>query len=241
MGIDVISWHGCELQSSVSEGEFLGIMKLCSYKAAAEEMAPDNPDGVVITVPTGEGSPTLISYPELVEAIQSLVSAAGDCEVCLAPNSPGYRYLTFPIDEMAERFLFDYYLRELMTADTPADQIYRDLILGAAEPRPAWLRRGMDGDPTLEATEPFRETLARYPGATLDSSTVLGALLHDVRGLPAVTAHALFWQGFTEFVPRVMASRWRSLNELTSLSELFELTFRRGIAGARTCDVLFFA
>jgi hypothetical protein len=240
MGIDVISWHGCNLQSSMSEGEFLGVMKLCAYKAAAEAMAPDNPHGVVIDVPTGEGPPTPISYPELVEAIQSLAGEAGDCEICLAPNSPGHRYITYPIDEMSERFLFDYFLRELMTADTPADQIYRDLIAGSAEPGPAWIRRGTAEDKTLEAAEPFRETLARYPGAVLDSSSVLGALLQDVHGLPAVTVHALFWQGFSAFVPRVMASRWRSLEELTSLSGLFELTFRLGIAGAHPCDVLFF-
>lgn len=240
MGIDVIGWHGCDFQSSMSEGEYLGVMKLCAYKAAAERMAPAHPEGVVINVPGEDGSETAISYPELVEAVQSLADAAGDCEACLAPGSPCYRYITYPIDEMSERFLFDFFLRELKTADTPADQIYRDLIAGSADSAPAWEHRSAQEDGTIAAAEPFREPLERYPGAVLDSSSVLGALLRDVHGLPAVTAHALFWRGFTDFVPQIMIPRWRSLGELTSLASLFELTFRLGLERAGVCDVLFF-
>lgn len=238
MGIDVISWFGCGLQAQMSEEEWAGVMKLQAYRRAAESMVPDpkQRETFVLQVP-GE-SDAEVSYLSLVETLNEFEQAAGDCADCFAPDTPCRRFIAYPIDEMAERFLFQYFLREVAVDGSPAQQIHHDLIAGNPSCAPEWERRAAGDTSTFEAAEPFTETLAG--DLPVDSSSVFGALLRDVRGLPAVTAHALFWRGFVDFVPQVMLSRSRGLADLVSLYALFEFTFRRGAAGSPTCDVLFF-
>ena len=213
MAIEVISWIGCEPQSESTPLEWLGIMKLAAQGPAADE--------------------------SVREAIEQLAAEGGPCAECFAADSPCYRAITFPIDQMGERMLFDYFLRQLREPNSPGDQIYRDSLNGEQSER-QWEKRGAGSGSTHEATEPSRETLEGQSGAVVDSSQMFAALFADVNGVEAVTAHGLFWRGFANFVPQVMVPRSRTLAELTALAPLFEFTVKQTVTGAPACDVIFF-
>jgi len=187
LGIDVISWFGGSLQSQMGEEGWLELMKLRAYKAAAEEAAPDDPGRVVLEIPRRDGTSASVPHGDLVAALDSAAREAGDCAPCFEEDSPCHRFISFPIDEMAERILFNYFLRELETPDSPGDQIYRDFIESSASVGPSWEKRGAGDASTLASSEPFVETIASRGGVTITSSQVLGALLRDERGVESVT------------------------------------------------------
>ena len=202
MGIDVIGWIGCPAQQQMSQMEWLGVLKMQAARDGLDE--------------------------SMKQALDELARDAGPCADCFGAASPCRREVTEPIDEMSERMLFDYFLRQLREPNSPGDQIHRDAVSGASSNEQ---RQQRD-------REPFRETLET--GAVVDSAQMFDALLANVHGVEAVTAHALFWRGFADFVPQVMVPRSRSLAELTALAPLFEFTFRQALEGAPACDVLFF-
>lgn len=223
----------------MSEEEWAAIMKLQAYRSAAEEMVkdPQRRDALILKVPGNDGAMENLPYRALVELLQEFQDAEDDPE-CFAADHPCRRFISYPVDEVAERFLFDYFLRELAAPGSVSHQIYVDTIAERQTAGPRWELRAAGDRSTFESGEAFHETLD--DGTNINSSIVFGAVLRDVRGLSAVTAHSLFWRGFAEFVPAVMLGRSRTLAELVALYPLFEFTFRRGASGSKSCDVLFF-
>ena len=248
MGIDIVCWKNCELQRTMDVEQFLALVKLTAYKATAERMAPDRLDRLKIKVQRGDEPSRTMTYREICDAIDDAAKAAPGCADCLRSGGRedgSYHYLSYPIDDVLESMLFDYFVEETPVDGSPCNQIYRDVIATLPSSGSTWHdRRGSQevGDLAM-LPEPL---VHRFPAAInghdyLDSAQVFDALFRTLDGIAPVMAYGMLWNRFAEFVDRLQLPEEEmsdSLQEALGLADFFKLAMAHGLAAG--CSVLVF-
>lgn len=234
MGADFIGWRNCPLQQQLGAEGFLGKLKLRAYKAVIEERVPQDRWGTVEVVVRVTGRPDRpLSYDTIRTELAELERGIPECAKC--PLSSGrplgcYRYVTYPIDAITERLLFEFFTEGLEEPDSIADQLHRDIVSQVDQETGWYEHRGKDG--TLAELE---EPLAHLWGDEdevhrIDSAQVLAAMFVSLEDPALVVAYARFWLELFAFVDRRLAAATgearteiaesRTLHELRSVASL---------------------
>ena len=248
MGIDIVCWKKCELQRTMDVEQFLGLVKLTSYKATAERMAPDRLDRLKIKVQLGDEPARTMTYREICDGIDEAANSAPGCAACLRSggrDDGSYHYLSYPIDDVLESMLFDYFVEETPVHGSPCNQIYRDVIATLPASGSTWHdRRGTEESGDLAMLpEPL---VHRFPTPIqghdhLDSAQIFAALFRTLDEIAPIMAYGMLWNGFAEFVERQQLAEDEmspSLEEALGLADFFKLAMAHGLATG--CSVLVF-
>jgi hypothetical protein len=206
MGADIIGWRGCPLQASLGEEGFLGKLKLRAYARAIEEQVPEAHREKIELVVRVSGRPDRsLRYRDICAEAAAFAEGAPECPAC--PLGRGralgcYHYLTYPIDAVSERLIFEYFAADVSTAGGVCDQIHHDVISAIGEDTP-W-HTGRTGDERALATlaQPLAVTWLDAAGAThsVDSAQVLAGLFISLPTRPAVVGYTRFWAELFAFI-----------------------------------------
>jgi hypothetical protein len=206
MGADFIGWRDCRLQAGLGPEGFLGKLKLRSYQDVIEERVPEDRWETVSVVVRVTGRPERqLTYGEICKEIEAFGQGIPECATCpLAGGKPlgCYRYVTYPVDAIAERLLFEFFVAGVEVPDSIADQLFRDIVSRVDEEAGWYGSRGEDGG-LAELEEPLEHTWGSGPDEQrIDSAQMLAALFISLDDLALVVAYARFWLEFFQFVDR---------------------------------------
>jgi hypothetical protein len=252
MGIDIVFWKPCSLQRALGVEQFLDTMKLTSYKAAAEQMAPHRLAQLKIRVQrtslaeqddTPAEEAATLTYAEVCARLDAAGKAAPDCASCLESGGHergSYHYISYPIDEVLESLLFDYFVEQTPVWGSACNQIYRDIISALPSTGLAW-HTGRGEDELALLPEPLvHRFVPPVDGHDhLDSAQVLAAVFRTLDSVAEVMAYGVLWNEFAAFVARQELApdeASSSLHEALALGELFQLAAAHALPGG--CEVL---
>lgn len=234
MGADFIGWRACQLQTELKPEGFLGRLKLRAYKRLVEERVPEERrETIQITVSVTGRGPRTLTYPGIVREVANFERGIPDCANC--PLSAGqplgcYRYVTYPVDAVFERALFEFFVEQVETKDTICNQIYADLI-SELEVGAGWYApRGEQPGALAALGEPVEHSWIDREGSEhyLDSAMLLAVAFISLESPEMLVAYTRFWMEFLEHAPR------RSSPELRS-----DLTNSRTVAEVQqVCNLL---
>lgn len=232
MGADFIGWRNCPLQQELGAEGFLGKLKLRAYKVVIEERVPADRWSTIEVVVRVTGRPDRqLSYDTICSELAEHERGIPECARC--PLSSGrplgcYRYVTYPVDAITERLLFEFFTEGLEEPDSIADQLNRDIVSQVDQQTGWYEHRGPEG--TLAE---LQEPLAYLWGDEdevhrVDSAQVLAAMFVSLEDPPLVVAYARFWRDFFDFVEaRLAAATGEAQGAITNSRTLHEL---RGVA-----------
>jgi len=208
MGADFIGWRNCPLQAELGPEGFLGKLKLRAYRAVIEERVPQERwDSVSVVVRVTGRPERQLKHGEIVRELAAFEQGIPACATCpLAGGRPlgCYRYVTYPIDAVAERLLFEFFTDGLETPNSIADQLYRDIVSRVDEESGWYHERGEDGA-LAELEEPLEHMWGDEDAPRLvDSAQLLAALFIPLDELALVVAYARFWSELFRFVDRTL-------------------------------------
>ncbi len=206
MGADFIGWRNCPLQAELGPAGFLGKLKLRAYKAVIEERIPEDRWETVEVVVRVTGRPDRqLGHGAICQELAAFEQGIPACATCpLAGGKPlgCYRYVTYPVDAIAERLLFEFFVEGVEERDSIADQLYRDIASNVDEESGWYGNRGEDGG-LAELEVPLGYAWEGEEGEErLDSAQVLAAMFIALDEPALVVAYARFWGEFFQFVDR---------------------------------------
>jgi hypothetical protein len=211
MGADFIGWRSCPLQSELQPEGFLGKLKLRSYKAAIEAQVPEERrEGIEVVVRVTGRPERSLRYRSICDEIEAFANGIPECAAC--PLSGGkplgcYRYVTYPIDAVAERLLFEFFSQQVAIEDSICAQLYAGIVSQFEDEGTGWHEsRGENGSfATLDA--PLVHVWGKGKNKRrVDSAQLLPALFIPLDSPEAVTVYALFWLELFAFVEARIAS-----------------------------------
>jgi hypothetical protein len=222
MGADFVGWRGCALQARLDPDGFLGKLKLRAYKRMLEERVPEEQRASVkIEVHVSGREVRGLTYFGICAELADFERGVPECATCpLSGGAPVgcYRYVTYPIDEQAERLLFERFTSELVRAGSIADKIYRNVV-AQVPAESAWhTNRGAEGG-LAELARPlsFKWTTAVGVRATVDSAQLLAALFVPLTTPPVLVAYAAFFKDFVAWARERVTGQSRTLTELEAV------------------------
>jgi hypothetical protein len=227
MGADFIGWRECPLQAELGQDGFLGKLKLRAYKAVIEERVPEEQrDGVQIVVRVTGRPDRELSYASICDELEVFDLGIPECAMC--PLAGGkrigcYRYVTYPVDAITERLVFEFFAATVEQRDSIADQLYRDIVSLVDEQAGWYDNRGEEGR-LAELDAPLVHSWEADDGKhAVDSAQVLAALFIPLDQRVLVVAYARFWMELFQYLdaehgPEI--ARSRTLSELRHVSEL---------------------
>jgi hypothetical protein len=233
MGADFIAWRGCPLQEDLGPDGFLGKLKLRAYRKVIEERVPKQKWAETkLKVMVSNKETRMLSHPEIVEQLQAFTKGIPECPACAVSGGKPlgcYRYLTYPIDAVFERLLFELFVMQISTKDSIARQVYDDIVSALAEGDGFYEPRG--GPMMLaELPEPLvHEWKEGRRKRRFDSAQLLRAATIPLDDGPKVVAYNLLWSELLEFAAKKKV-RSRNLEEIREIRDLLLFT----VAGALT-------
>ena len=242
MGVDVISWHGCHVQQQMRPEEFCRWQKSRAICESVRQTVPMPPGNLTLKIPDLSGRVKKVTYSELTADIAALAAQATDCEDCF-PQGGGsfsYAYVNYPLDDTAEKALFDVFTEQLGEPNSMASQLLEDYITaGQFGGQAMWAAdRGEDGG-LLQ----LRSALLTSVGSRRITSTeVLDVVFRNAEGIEQLTAAGAFMLEFRR--QALETSAWaqsRSVRQVAFLGELFARTFLQSSQGVPACAVYFYA
>jgi hypothetical protein len=206
MGADFIGWRECPLQAQLGEEGFLGKLKLRAYKAVIEERVPeDQRDAVQVVVRVTGRADRELTYGSICDELDAFNLGIPECATCpLAGGKPlgCYRYVTYPVDAITERLVFEFFTSVVEQPHSIADQLYRDIVSLVDEQAGWYDNRGEEGL-LAELDAPLVHSWEAEDGKhAVDSAQVLAALFIPLDQAVLVVAYARFWAEFFMFVDR---------------------------------------
>src|SRR6185503_17578130 len=88
-------------------------------------------DGIKVEIQTSGRATRSMTYREIKDGAEGFARGIPECATCLIARGKPlgcYSYVTYPIDEEAERLLFDFFVSQVATNDSICDQLYRDVV-----------------------------------------------------------------------------------------------------------------
>jgi len=210
MGADFIGWRNCPLQAELGPQGFLGKLKLRAYKAVIEERVPqDRWETIEVVVRVTGRSDRQLRYGAICSELQAFEQGIPECATCpLAGGKPlgCYRYVTYPVDAITERLLFEFFVEGVKVPGSIADQLYRDVVSCVDEESGWYGNRGEDGA-LAKLDQPLEHVWASDgEDHHIDSARVMTAAFIPLDETALVVAYALFWVEFFQLVDRKIAS-----------------------------------
>lgn len=228
MGIDVIAWTGCDVQAKLGPDGFFPVLLKSKALAAAGSSAPQHLDSLIIRLPESDDA---IPYRDLKDQVAIAAGDSDQCQRCLL--TPGarscFRFIGYPIDRVAERFVLQHFVRQLDIPKSPADQIYHDVVTAKGDD---------DGSLVFEGDSPLEEASNRL-GVRLDSRRLIEALTRNLFTIEEISAFGAFWSRFEKDVQSSGPSFSASLREFCELSSLFRYVFLHAATSNGECGVIF--
>ncbi len=221
MGADFIGWRNCPLQAELGPEGFLGKLKLRAYKAVIEERVPqDRWDAIEVVVRVTGRPERQLKYDAICNELQGFEQGIPECATCpLAGGKPlgCYRYVTYPVDALTERLLFEFFVNGVEVRGSIADQLYRDIVSRVEEDSAWYDNRGEDGA-LAELEQPLVHVWqSEGEERRIDSAQVMTALFVPLDEMVMVVAYAQFWVEFFQFVDH---DHRKAVADSTTLGEL---------------------
>jgi len=126
-----------------------------------------------------------------------------ECNEC--PVSGGkpfgcYAFVRRPIDEVAERALFDFFVLQLDKGDSICSGLYKDLVSKQASSDTQWhYDRGINGEHAV-LEQPLEHKFGFFLARKrIDSAQILGSLFFTQKRSSLITLFARFWREFMAF------------------------------------------
>lgn len=228
MGVDYIGWRDCSLQAALEQEGFLRKLKLRAYRRVVEEkVPPERRDVIQLRVDVvGRGVQTL-TYPGILEQLGDFEAGAPECADCLLGSGAPlgcYRYISYPVDSVAESAIFEFVCSQVATKDSIADQLYRDLFSRVPDDSDWYGNRGEDGQ-LAELEEPLVfEFMHDGELVSVDSAQVLAATFYPLDHAVLVVAFARYFGELIAWLDKQQAERpamqARALEGSRTLKEL---------------------
>lgn len=213
------------------------------YRVAIEQQVPPEQREsvtiqVVVSRPEGPVQRSL-GYTQIREAAETVERGIDECATC--PLSGGrptgcYRYVTYPVDAITERAVFDLFASEVGTRGSVCERAYEARLSRMPRAGTGWhTRRGNDNraGSLAELPEPLVHTWGTiFARKYVDSAQIL-AMLFAPPGEPAfLSLHADIHGRLADFAAK-RELRSRGLDELTGLAEFYEAIAMRSREGYR--------
>ncbi|MCC6554437.1 MAG: hypothetical protein IT372_15775 [Polyangiaceae bacterium] len=204
MGVDFIGWRDCPLQHELGPEGFLGKLKLRAYKRMFEEHVPEGQRAEAEAVVHVSGRPDRkVRYGEICAEVAAFEQGIPECATC--PLAGGrqlgcYRYVTYPVDALAERLIFEFLVEGLSTPDSIADRFIRYMVSHDDEETEWHEDRGEDGG-LAELPEPLVHTWVEGGvKRRVDSAQVMAAMFPPLDEPAVVVAYTRFWHELFQFI-----------------------------------------
>lgn len=228
MGADFIGWRNCPLQAELGPEGFLGKLKLRAYKAVIEERVPEDRWDTIEVVVRVTGRPDrTLGHETICTELAEFERGIPACATCPLSNGRPlgcYRYVTYPVDAIAERLLFEFFAEGVEEPDSIADQLHRDIV-SQVDQETGWYEHRGAGGALAELEEPLAHLWGEDEEVhRVDSAQVLAAMFISLEDPPLVVAYARFWLEFFAFVDRRLDAEAiadsRTLGELRHVASL---------------------
>ncbi|HEY3359395.1 MAG TPA: hypothetical protein VGQ83_39460 [Polyangia bacterium] len=210
MGADIIGWRNCSLQRELGPARFLEQVKLRAYRDAIDQaLPPERRRSAQISVATN-GVVRQLGYAAVAAAAEKFGLGCPECAGCAVGRGTTIgcaRFVTYPLDAVFERLLFDFFVADFGTPDAICDQLYRDVIAQLPAAGTAWhTRRGADAAQGHLAALP-RPLVHEQGGRRVDSAQVLQALFLPLDQPAVFVAYARFLSELLRFVEQASTAR----------------------------------
>lgn len=222
-GVDVVGWIGCAKQKELGPGRFVAFLKKAGRSAKAVSAGsvpsiPPNAAGLSV-----ERRRQLQTYQEVRTAAGEFAKGTPECAACgLSGGKPYgcYTFIGFPIDEAAEKALFDYFASQVAIEGSPAAAIYRDVVSKAPTTGTRWHEeRGGSGNLAETEHPHVKEWGFLMWKKHLDSAQILGTIFFTQRRPALIAAVARFWDEFMTFARTHVAQ----IGASTTMRDLLDL------------------
>ncbi len=230
MGADILGWRNCPLQLELEPQGFLAKIKLRVYRQVFEVQVPAEERATVrLTVRVNHRPDREIGYGEIVSELDDFERGIPECATC--PLSGGkvlgcYRYVTFPIDDVFEPLVFDFFIAQSRVERSPAWQIGQNVIPRVAGSGTPWhARRGINDEAGALAMlpRPLEAAVgAQVEWQRVDSAQLMQALFTSLESAGPLHAYAAFWAEFLPYArARVSFASSQTLNEIAEMEPLY--------------------
>ncbi len=232
MGADYLGWRSCSLQAPLGKAGFLQKLKLRAYRRVIEnKVEAAKRDSIRVRVDiVGRGAVDL-TYPGILEQLGSFEQGVPECATCPLGNGGPlecYRYVSYPVDAIAERAIFGFFTNLVATEGSIADQLYRDLVSQVPEDSDWYTNRGEDGM-LAELDEPL---VFEWDGDdethTIDSAQILAATFISLEQPVLVVAYGRYFAELIAWVDRQIEIQpgnvSKALEQSRTLRELREIS-----------------
>ncbi len=132
MGADYVGFIGCELQRELGREGFQRKLKLAAFRRAVEgQVPPAQRANVKIQVMGANRRPETLSYDGILEQLGTFEQGCASCRTCMVGEREPlgcYRYVTYPVDIPFEEALFAFFVQNIETKDSIAQQVYETVV-----------------------------------------------------------------------------------------------------------------
>lgn len=225
MGCDMIGWRNCQLQQQLGMEEFLWRLKLSSMKAGVMQQVPEQQRfSIMITLQRLNRESRNYSFQEILDELGDFENGIPECASC--PVSSGriigcYRYVSYPIDEVFERLLFEFFVSQFQIDQSACNQIYNNIISKIPADNFWRDQRGKSG-----ALAVLPQPLEHQFGGMLskkkfDSAQVLAGMFMPFNSAGMIAVYGAFWADFVDYCNQKQIPHSRTLSEVYDMLHMF--------------------
>lgn len=201
-GIDFVGWRDCEKQKELGPGRFPMHVSTLAMNVAMAPQVPDQlPDATAAV--SADRRRQLQQFQQIKAGAAEWARGTPECKAC--PISGGnpygcHAFLRKPIDEVAERALFDFFVSQLDIDGSICKGLYKDLVSKQPASDTQWhTDRGVNGEHAVLA-EPLEHKFGFFLSRKrIDSAQILGALFFTQKRVTLIALFARFWREFMAF------------------------------------------
>jgi len=198
-GVDFIGWRMCAQQKEWGPKRFALTLKKIGRQAAEVR-------GVQAPTATGrtpEQRRQLQAYQEASQSATIYAKGTPECKECELSGGNSYGchvFVTYPIDSIAERALFDFFTNNIQDDNHICTSLYRDIVSKTASKGTAWhTDRGPAGS-LAELDSPLvKEWGFLMWKKRVDSAQILGSLFFNQTKTVLLNAFGKFWEQFIDW------------------------------------------
>jgi hypothetical protein len=232
MGADLIGWRDCELQRPLGPEGFLQKLKMRAYMRAVESQVPEGRRETVKVVVVVDDRKRELTYAEIRAQAEGFERGIPGCASC--PLSQGrslgcYHFITYPLDARFEEAAFAFFISQVATKDSIADQVYRDVVSKQPSEGSAWhTRRGPDG-PLARLARPLTHSWGGlFSKKRVDSAQLMASLFIELSSPPLVVGYARLYRELVAFAEGALPAEG-TFAEFCSLSAMMQVAAAKSV------------
>jgi|GEM_PF-2424301 len=228
MAAEFIAWKGCPLQRELGPDGFVSRLKLLQMKRVVDAQIddPEERDNVTVQAQGADGAVHELDYVDIAAATGTIEAGIPDCSECMLSHQLPvgcHRGVSYPIDAPVETLLFDFFTTTVVSPESTAFELWRDVVQHQPTGSAWHTMRGSDGHGLAELPEPLSVDL-HLPGdqhVRVDSAMLLSSLFLTSEGNAQVVAYHKWWTQLLNFSER--PGRWDALESSRTWAEILEV------------------